>query len=123
MNDRFRFRVWDFLRKCMLYKSVINKDWLYKPDKSVDLVKIAYACASYSEYQHSDLMQCTGLKDKNGTLIYEGDIVSGNGWAKDRAIEVTFDEARFKPNTLISNPAFCVEVIGNIYENPELLEK
>lgn len=64
------------------------------------------------------VMQYTGLKDKNGVDIYEGDI-----------LEREFDGFRFEVK--FRHGMFCAcqntndkfEVIGNIYENPELLEK
>ena len=67
--------------------------------------------------------QFTGLTDKNGTKIFEGDIVEYEG--KRYSINYLPHYARFsavKPNTV-----FCVfayqrgEVIGNIYDNPELI--
>ena len=86
-----------------------------------------------------NIMQYTGLKDKNSKEIYEGDIVAYQGypelplsvasveWNNERARFIirwqdgqshlghdTFDRAEY----LIG-----YEVIGNIYENPELLEK
>ncbi|EMF0284189.1 hypothetical protein KGD03_000865 [Enterococcus hirae] len=78
------------------------------------------------------LMQSTGMKDKNGVEIFEGDIVKTLG----ADLEVTFSTIKFEEG------AFCVdykdlgtefvflyfvdsplEVIGNIYENSELLEE
>ena len=67
------------------------------------------------------LMQYTGLKDKYGKEIYEGDIVARMGF------DVYYNEVRFNQGMFelgVNSPLyqFDVEVVGNIYENPELLE-
>jgi len=67
--------------------------------------------------------QFTGLREKNGKEIYEGDIIKG-----DVILEVVFNSYSWavKINSMYYNFADCdlesCEVIGNIHENPELLK-
>jgi len=84
------------------------------------------------------LMQSTGLHDKNGVEIFEGDIVrircDGDGMYRDDIAMVSFGYTCFvlrsadeKDETIEHIKKFYIdhgyyEVIGNIYENPELLE-
>ncbi len=83
------------------------------------------------------VMQYTGLKDKNGREIYEGDVVSydileGCGDRKAYTSVVEYGEYGFRPftfNTVVEMDDWYnyelrnFEVIGNIYENPELLKQ
>lgn len=81
------------------------------------------------------LMQSTGIKDKNGVEIFEGDVAVMDGWRRQvvtfgtQEVEEEFGSVRIYrgfnlylgggyPNAVMST----FEVIGNIYENPELVE-
>ena len=73
------------------------------------------------------LMQYTGLKDKNGKEIYEGDILKIHGSIDFRGRNVSvefcmgaFRDSYYKWNLFAKSHEF--EIIGNIYENPELIK-
>lgn len=85
-----------------------------------------------------EVMQYTGLKDKNGKEIYEGDIVSIKSQYEtdepidtkarveffDGAFILDFHAMRLTWAVLeYKNSNWLIEIIGNIYENPELLTK
>lgn len=77
-----------------------------------------------------DLIQCTGLKDKNGTLIYEKDIVQILDDEIPYVVEYEQDRAMFIIHSKIDRvccnfdnySGYELEVIGNIYEHKHLLE-
>ena len=89
----------------------------------------------WGKFEDVELMQFTGLKDKNKKEIYEGDIIKFDRekWEGGYIIiQVVFNEEdasfefRDKKNRFEYGFDFvkdCYEVIGNIYENKELLEK
>ena len=68
-----------------------------------------------------DLMQFTGLLDKNGKDIYEGDILSFN--SRPPVGSVSFHSGSYwVADAVLGRASVQGEVIGNIYENPELLK-
>lgn len=74
-----------------------------------------------------ELMQYTGLKDKNGKEIYEGDIVKADFFEKQVVGKISYGMGCFCiTNSGVSDNQLFIfnnyEVIGNIYENPELLK-
>ena len=127
MQDRFKFRVWDKTKEIMVYFDGIfyNK----KPYTEGSSFPQYDSCPHY--HKLSDLMQSTGLKDKNSKLIYEGDIVkifhvSGTMQGKYFFDVIEWNDLRCRFETKnygIIDDDDIYEVIGNIYENPELLKE
>lgn len=111
-----KFRAWDKKNKVMfkIFDNVSREDW-YLPQWK----------------ESHEVMQFTGLHDKNGKEIYEGDIVlfstswnqteyHKNKFGIKRVVE--FAKGSFS-YCMVYGDMDVVEVIGNIYENPELLKE
>ena len=126
-----KFREWETERKTMVIGEREDYD---------DSVGFRFA---HEEGGERILMQSTGMKDKNGVEIYEGDIVQSTWYdvgnnpykkigeiifvgaeyviAYDSQFDVETGEITYDAHSLTY--AEDVEVIGNIYENTELLER
>ena len=112
-----KFRAWDKKTKNMYQVKGISFTWRWA---SWDTEVLQ---SQYKGFDDIELMQFTGLRDKNGKEIWEGDILeyadkSGMG-------VVRFGEGAFYLETNLKNWRGDIyeseEVIGNIWENPELL--
>ena len=121
-----KFRAWVKEKKAIFEVILINyvtKKVTYLLERVGHLLSIRDA-----KFNDVELMQYTGLKDKNNNEIYEGDIIFLHG-SKYKVIFKT-EGARFvlRNNefeleiTFINNNNERMEIIGNIYENPELME-
>jgi uncharacterized phage protein (TIGR01671 family) len=129
-----KFRAWDKKNKCW-YQPICEayKGNLYDLLISFKGILLAHTMEGIQclEREQNDfiLLQFTGLKDKNGKEIYEGDVVvywwdeketvdEGRGFVEMRNGCFGYETIRFKRFFNLHNK---LRVIGNIYENPELL--
>ena len=115
---------------------VHNSDFTKKIAKhytSVDRLTSGQDKFKYNEVDIIAKRQFTGLQDNNGVDIYEGDVVSQKLnclWDEGRHnLEVRFNHDQFQTGNVKSYSSlysavqsFDAEIIGNIHENPELLE-
>ena len=113
-----KFRVWDSKHNRMLHLGTVV-DMCYKADEGTINIKDWDDMISIDRIE---LMQYTGLKDKNGEEIYEGDIVKtpyGKGQIFERLCCWFVNLQKELGYFTIDEP---IEILGNIHENPELLE-
>lgn len=128
MKREIKFRAWD-------------KDGDNPQEKDLKGVMICwdYIKAHYYTFRKAldgelELMQYTGLKDKNGKEIYEGDIIELESSNQHKGLikyEVSWGSWSWMKGIIIGKPMYSFdaiearsrsEIIGNIYENPELIK-
>lgn len=153
MNREIKFRVWDNIHNKMIYlKDVVSFGFVY--DNEFDVYELYFEennlkCRGYDDFDDDfginivdetelPVMQYTGLKDKNGVEIYEGDIIdihqTVNGYNQ---FVIQYDNYKFRARYYnqkakqilgwyqydldeffeINETEKEIEVIGNIYEN------
>ena len=134
---KLKFRAWDKLNNEMYVVEQINLN-------RGEFESIGYGITFLRGADEVILMQSTGLKDKNGKEIFEGDVVSRNSgmpsvvefgkWIYEEDFGYKIKNIGFYLNSSYDDDEFFqamdyedirknYEVIGNIYENPELLEE
>ena len=131
MNREIKFRTWDFIDKKMI--NFFNPVFV-KIENSINfLFSNNFYDLWYSKCQRGsmdsktfDIMQFTGLKDKQGKEIYEGDIIEFDKkeWGGNDNIHVVSwnnEVGSWSWGGGITSDMEYRKVIGNIYENPELL--
>ena len=122
------FRAWDVKGKKMYEVSSLwggGKHWELEPQRYG--AKITSRIGDY-EWYPCVLMQFTGLKDRDGKEIYEGDIIESDDDDGKECFDVYFLDGSFVVHTgeeievLFNIDTSLFEVIGNIYENPNLIK-
>jgi uncharacterized phage protein (TIGR01671 family) len=136
MNREIKFRAWDKTIKKMFY----NIQELYdgmgditdRDGNDLDIYESSISQSFDCALNNKDMIveQYTGLKDKNGKEIYEGDIITA-AYVGSSIGRVVYHKGSFKINFNVNNEPyvlleqyaernnFKVEVIGNIYEATE----
>jgi hypothetical protein len=118
MDREIKFRIWD--------KDAKTMEQVLLPDCST--YQVMPAKQEGKEFKRRDntvLMQYTGLTDRNGKEIYEGDVIEWNRqkyeikWLDEWAALAAENE---RENQVVPKIATTSEVIGNVYKNPELIQ-
>jgi uncharacterized phage protein (TIGR01671 family) len=128
-------RAWDKSEEKMLYSNEQYYDYDFRCDENGNL--LCYSNCSYADtfgYEHDEwikldnIMQYVGLRDGKLHEIYEGDIIKGLNRITDNDIphRVIFHNGCFMFGNWNAHEYFnkhqFIEIIGNIFENPELME-
>lgn len=121
-----KFRSWDIIKKKMFSAEEMGRDQLTLSPDGRGFINVSSTHVKLSNYAtHLLPLEYTGLKDKNDKEIYEGDKDNKGGvikWSnKCSAFKIIYSGNSFYLGPYLKTRN--IEIIGNIYENPELLEK
>lgn len=128
-----KFRAWDKARNEMNYRVMVGNCDTDDENWTCPIIWIEERQDWLHFDDHDSIMRSTGLKDKNGQEIFEGDIVDYKGrkaiikWHGSYASFIYRFIDKPKERKAEWSPLYLaylhVEIIGNIYENKELLEE
>ncbi len=116
-----KFRAWDNKKECFTDYQIMDNFILFFEKHN--------GCWLSNKENRFELMQYTGLNDKNGKEIYEGDIIEVDGYGNKEIYTVSYRYGRYVLETKDLVEGFLdvdddfLEVVGNIYEHPKLLEE
>ncbi len=137
MNDRFKFRYWHtkenkYINTQCDCLAICNS--CLQSIRDIPDVRGWYNTILDQTYNDFELIpeQCTEFSDKNGNLIYEGDVIKDRGgikyqimWKDARFVAVAIKEFDYMPDNLLNQKWIDVwkyEIIGNIHEQAEQKE-
>lgn len=134
MSRVIKFRAWDGFRMVMPEERSYYQHYMSFCGNIVQSSHEGMACFGGQDnwrlHQNFELMQFTGLHDKNGVEIYEGDIMQDhNGFGvvewHSSAFRVNYRNgyAKWFYDYTLKGEFESIEVIGNIYQHPELLKR